>query len=111
VTSMCTANGTSCATGASCCSGICIQGLCAATGTTCGQTGAGCNGNAGCCSGFCGGLGVCIVPQPTCTDGVKDANETDTDCGGSVCATCASGKACLANFDCQSKMCTMGVCQ
>jgi hypothetical protein len=51
------------------------------------------------------------LPQPgSCSNGVKDGNETDVDCGGS-CAACANGRACLANADCQSARCVNGVCQ
>lgn len=47
----------------------------------------------------------------TCSNGTKDATETDADCGGSSsCARCAVGKACTVNSDCQSNQCTSGVC-
>lgn len=49
--------------------------------------------------------------QDTCSNGKKDAAETDVDCGGgSTCARCAVGKACTANSDCQSSQCTSGTC-
>lgn len=60
---------------------------------------------------------------PTCTDGQKDGFETDVDCGGtcpSLAVTgplapangglCLSGKACQYFTDCQSGVCTAGVC-
>ncbi len=33
----------------------------------------------------------------TCTDGKKDGDETDVDCGGGTCSGCAVGKLCNAN--------------
>jgi uncharacterized repeat protein (TIGR01451 family) len=49
-------------------------------------------------------------PAPTCSDGIKNQTETDVDCGGTVCGTCANGKACLVAADCTSATCTAGVC-
>jgi hypothetical protein len=49
-------------------------------------------------------------PVPTCTDGVRNGNETDVDCGGPTCPKCANGKACAAGTDCQSGVCTNNVC-
>lgn len=49
-------------------------------------------------------------PAASCTDGIKDGNETDVDCGGGTCSTCALGKNCLASSDCQSAYCSGGVC-
>jgi hypothetical protein len=45
------------------------------------------------------------------TDGVKNSDETDVDCGGSVAPRCADGKTCGAGTDCTSKVCTDGTCQ
>lgn len=51
------------------------------------------------------------VPSPaTCSDGSKDGNETDVDCGGS-CGACANGKQCLLSSDCQNGSCVAGICQ
>jgi hypothetical protein len=52
---------------------------------------------------------VCAAPVPSCTDGVRNGDETDVDCGGG-CAPCAEGKGCLANTDCLSGSCSEGVC-
>ena len=52
------------------------------------------------------------APAPTCTDSLKNGTETDTDCGGS-CApakACADGRTCASPDDCQSAVCTAGVC-
>lgn len=46
----------------------------------------------------------------TCSDTMLNGDETDTDCGGSVCAACANGKMCLVNADCQSNNCSGTVC-
>ena len=42
---------------------------------------------------------------PTCTDTVKNGNETDVDCGGADCDKCVIGKQCVANSDCKSNVC------
>ena len=47
----------------------------------------------------------------SCSDSVKNGNETDVDCGGGTCPKCASGKKCVAASDCSSGMCSGGVCQ
>ena len=44
-----------------------------------------------------------------CSDGVRDGNETDIDCGGS-CLDCGNGLACSVNGDCQSGQCLNGTC-
>jgi hypothetical protein len=36
--------------------------------------------------------------------------ETDTDCGGGMCAACAIGQKCFANSDCVTSNCQGGVC-
>ncbi len=45
----------------------------------------------------------------TCSDGKKNQDETDLDCGG-VCAACADGKGCLVADDCRSGSCVSGKC-
>ena len=45
-----------------------------------------------------------------CENSVKDADETDVNCGGELCAKCTNGKNCLANADCSSDKCVGGVC-
>jgi hypothetical protein len=62
--------------------------------------------------------GMC-QPLSTCTNLVKDGNETDTDCGGAGtfanstagCAPCASAKICIVNADCASFSCASGLCE
>ena len=48
---------------------------------------------------------------PPCNDKVKNGGETDTDCGGPVCAArCEAGKACVVNADCSNKLCINNHC-
>jgi len=59
-----------------------------------------------CMSGVCADLGSGLRCQaPTCMDGVKNQDETATDCGGATCAGCAAGLACLTGGDCASGGC------
>jgi hypothetical protein len=48
--------------------------------------------------------------QPTCTDGVRNGNESDVDCGGGTCPICAAGRQCRTGADCASAVCTGGLC-
>jgi hypothetical protein len=41
---------------------------------------------------------------------VKDADESDVDCGGVTCFPCANGKTCGAPSDCASGDCATGTC-
>jgi Cellulose binding domain len=50
---------------------------------------------------------VCVAP--TCTDLVKNGDETAVDCGGS-CAPCAKGPDCTVGKDCASGVCRDGAC-
>ena len=43
---------------------------------------------------------------PTCTDGQKNGNETDVDCGGSCPKVCANGQMCKMPTDCSSSVCS-----
>ena len=79
------------------------------TGNPCGD-GAACSMGTDCQSGVCTG-GLCVAPAPSCSDGKKDGQETDVDCGGPACPACASGKACLLPRDCTSEVCTGDACQ
>lgn len=45
-----------------------------------------------------------------CFDGVHDGDETDIDCGGSVCAGCFGDARCDVNHDCASGYCAAGSC-
>lgn len=57
-------------------------------------------------SGGAGGSGGAAA---SCTDGIKNGAETDTDCGG-ACAKCGNGKSCASNVDCTSAACAGGKC-
>jgi hypothetical protein len=54
-------------------------------------------------SGHCDDAGACVG---TCTNGVTDGSETDTDCGGGGCPGCSNGAKCNAASDCASTCCT-----
>lgn len=45
----------------------------------------------------------------SCTNTIKDNNETDVDCGG-TCSACANGLICNVNADCSSNLCTSNIC-
>ena len=72
-----------------------------------GGDGNSCSNSGDCLSGVCEG-GTCQAPA--CSDGVKNGNETDIDCGGSCGATCETGKSCSSNGDCVSGNCDTGFC-
>jgi hypothetical protein len=65
----------------------------------------GCVVNSDCVSGVCAGTPSKSCAQPTCTDGVKNSGESDVDCGGGTCPTCADLKACTMPADCTSANC------
>eukprot|EP01043_Picozoa_sp_COSAG02_P074837 COSAG02_NODE_15161_length_1198_cov_1.061874_2_plen_296_part_01 len=50
--------------------------------------------------------GLCF----SCTNGVQDGDETAVDCGGQSCVRCADGSSCSSGTDCQSELCTAGLC-
>lgn len=56
-----------------------------------------------CFSALCNG-GMCAAP-PHCSNGVRDADESFTDCGGLTCQKCSEGAYCTVNEDC-----LLGVC-
>ncbi len=66
-----------------------------------------CKTNTDCDKGLACLNAVCV--KSTCGDGVKDAGESDIDCGA-VCAPCVDGKVCAQGSDCQSKYCANGTC-
>ena len=54
---------------------------------------------------------VCTTPTvETCSDGITNQDETDVDCGGSICDACTNGLACLVDSDCSSDFCNNNVC-
>ncbi|MBM4360233.1 MAG: hypothetical protein FJ096_19170, partial [Deltaproteobacteria bacterium] len=72
--------------------GQCAKSTFAAKGTACDYDG----------GDVCDGKGLCV--KANCTDGVKDGDETDVDCGGK-CAPCDNDKLCSLNNDCDSGYC------
>src|SRR5205823_3728276 len=99
--------GKSCSGAVDCASAYCLNNACGTPPPTCSdgvkngtETDVDCGGTScpkcangkvcslatDCSSGNCS-AGVCAPPANGCTDGVKDGNETDVDCGGS-CAKC-----------------------
>ncbi|MDI1484746.1 DUF4215 domain-containing protein [Polyangium sp. y55x31] len=80
-----------------------------------------------CAAGLCDGAGMCVEclvdahcsssagwcdhnKCVTCTDTLKNGDETDVDCGGTHCPQCVLGKTCIAKTDCASTFCVDGVC-
>lgn len=120
-------DGAGCAQGSDCKSGICTGGHCAVgtstdhvrnngeTGLDCGGpsappcgNGQPCNVGSDCASTECAG-GLCAeAPPPTATDGKKNGDESDVDCGGTTtnAPRCVDGRACNAGEDCESKVCS-----
>lgn len=47
---------------------------------------------------------------PNCTDGMRNGNETDRDCGGGSCPKCGEGRSCNENLDCVSSLCIDNEC-
>ncbi len=47
----------------------------------------------------CDGVSLVCVSE-ACGDRRRDGDETDVDCGGTVCAACGVGARCSSNFDC-----------
>ena len=65
-----------------------------------------CNGMDDDCDGQVDEWGVC----PSCTDGIKNGNETGVDCGGS-CPPCGQGQLCMIDQDCgPGLICQSGIC-
>ncbi|MDB4941259.1 MAG: Tryptophan synthase alpha chain [Labilithrix sp.] len=63
-------------------------------------------------SGADGGYAADGAPIPaTATNGVKDADETDVDCGGTSGKACVTSQGCLVPADCVDGVCTGGTCQ
>jgi hypothetical protein len=62
-----------------------------------------------CASRACDGLAqTCDSSQ--CSDHRQDGDETDVDCGGSICSIpCPQGGKCKLNTDCQTGFCSTGI--
>ncbi len=116
-----------CPTSDPCKTSACVNHACQAStvsaGTMCkGQPGV-CDPTGACVTCFtsgskavgCTGAGdYCFMDAcASCTDGMKDGDETGTDCGGTHCSKgCGLGQACQSVADCASPAteCTSGKC-
>lgn len=126
-------DGKGCGGPGDCQSAACVDGACTPLSATDGvkngsETDVDCGGPAPgvprCSTGkTCGGGGDCKdlvctggrCAAPTYTDGVKNGDESDVDCGGKASddgfRACATGKACKAHGDCASDGCAFdGTC-
>lgn len=54
---------------------------------------------------------VRVVTFPGCSDGAKNGNESDVDCGGSCTKKCGTNQSCNVASDCASSNCWNTVCQ
>lgn len=118
-----------CEMDAECASRRCVQGTCLPAtcgdgsrnqgetdvdcGGACGATcalGQGCEGAADCQGGLACVASECSPPASSCSDGERNGNEADVDCGGD-CGGCGEGATCSSDADCQSGFCSgAGVC-
>jgi hypothetical protein len=77
----------------------CGGGTCAAC-----AVGKSCHVDTDCTSNACDANSLkCVSSQ--CIDNRKDGAETDVDCGGGTCPTCAVGNNCQLDTDCTSNAC------
>ena len=72
-----------------------------------------CDNEAQCASGICR-EGTCRTPG--CNDAILNGDESDVDCGGVECRSCAFGGRCRDGADCISRSCAidgpdLGICQ
>ena len=44
--------------------------------------------------------GACMPGGTSCANNIKDAQESDVDCGGTVCSPCGAGRECSSSSDC-----------
>jgi hypothetical protein len=77
-----------------------------ADAANCGACGVACGTGAVCNNGTCNTTSA----PASCSDGIKNQDETDVDCGGSVCVTCSAGRTCLAGSDCFAGANSRGTC-
>jgi hypothetical protein len=106
-----------CASGQKCkATADCAGDLTCGAAGRCGKAGGQSCANAKqCLSGFCVASKCTGVFDDLdarhCTDGARDNDETDVDCGGGACARCAAGFKCADRDDCVSGVCgSKGTC-
>lgn len=80
-------------------------------GVVCNAAGAcvACVDGSQCASNVCSDTFTCS--PASCGDGSINGEETDLNCGGSVCPKCAIGQTCSAGTDCLSGVCGGTQCQ
>lgn len=78
------------------------------TGKTCGDDG--CGGSCGTCEAGIGCVENRCLDRSICSDGIRNGEETDVDCGGRVCDPCPLGLSCDAPSDCISGHCAGFIC-
>ena len=66
-----------------------------------------CANNSECASRFCSDS---KCAESTCSNEIRDGDETGIDCGGNECVKCSKDKGCNANSDCLSDFCDSGIC-
>lgn len=118
-------NGESCRGDEDCIGGVCSGAKCTDAQCTDGrlngdETDVDCGGSCSPCGadGVCRvdadcESGVCLSTSPTtnrcsqadCSDGERNARETDVDCGGPDCPACPDEKVCRVAADCASHVC------
>lgn len=98
-----------CKAGATCGDGVqngdetdidCGGGAC----NTC-EIGKNCTQDTDCTSNTCDPNSAKCIAAATCSDGIKNQDETDVDCGGATCNPCALGDTCMQNSDCGTMNC------
>jgi hypothetical protein len=60
-----------------------------------------CASDADCASAGCDAVSLRCIDDP-CADHRKDGRESDVDCGGPVCLSCAVGQHCSNSLDCMA---------
>lgn len=116
-------SGEVCGSSRDCTGSICLEGFCRSASCTNGMMDAGevavdcggecpgcddgtaCTAPADCLSGRCES-GVCT----SCSDGARNGDETDMDCGGGECGPCSGGLGCVTGDDCFAGSCVAGLC-
>jgi len=50
-------------------------------------------------------LEICNLGVETCSDVIQNQDETDVDCGGTICPACIEGQICSIDSDCDTNNC------